>query len=262
MKNISITKLHDGFDIVCNTIAADKSISHRCAIFSLLSDQPSVIKNFLKAEDTLNSLKISEALGANIEWQNDILTITPPITIKEPSDILNCGNAGTAMRLYCGLLSGIDGTFILTGDKYLRNRPMNRVTNPLRSIGAKIFGRDGGNLAPLCIQGNSKLQPFKYHSPIDSAQVKSAMILAGMNTVHTSYYKEGILTRDHTERMLTGMGVKIESKADDWIAIFPPRKPLAPLNITVPSDPSSGFFFAVAAAIIPNSKIGENHLLL
>ncbi len=255
MKNISITKLHDGFDIVCNTIAADKSISHRCAIFSLLSDQPSVIKNFLKAEDTLNSLKISEALGANIEWQNDILTITPPITIKEPSDILNCGNAGTAMRLYCGLLSGIDGTFILTGDKYLRNRPMNRVTNPLRSIGAKIFGRDGGNLAPLCIQGNSKLQPFKYHSPIDSAQVKSAMILAGMNTVHTSYYKEGILTRDHTERMLTGMGVKIESKADDWIAIFPPRKPLAPLNITVPSDPSSGFFFAVAAAIIPNSKI-------
>lgn len=255
MRNISINKLHCGFDIVCDKIAADKSISHRCAIFSLLSDKPSTIKNFLKAEDTLNSLKISEALGAIIEWRDDILTITPPIKIQEPNDILDCGNAGTAMRLYCGLLSGIDGTFILTGDKYLRSRPMNRVANPLRSIGAKIFGRDNGNLAPLCIQGTSKLQPFKYHSPIDSAQVKSAMILAGMNTVHTSYYKENILTRDHTERMLIGMGVKIEPKADDWIAIFPPKEPLAPLNITVPSDPSSGFFFAVAVAIIPDSKI-------
>jgi 3-phosphoshikimate 1-carboxyvinyltransferase len=193
MKNISINRLQNGFDITCDTIAADKSISHRCAIFSLLSDKPSIIKNFLKAEDTLNSLQIAKSLGATIEWENDILIITPPIQIKEPSDILDCGNAGTAMRLYCGLLSGIDGTFILTGDKYLRNRPMNRVATPLRSIGAKIFGRDNGNLAPLCIQGNSKLQPFKYHSPIDSAQVKSAMILAGMNTIHTSYYKENIL---------------------------------------------------------------------
>jgi 3-phosphoshikimate 1-carboxyvinyltransferase len=255
MKNISIKRLLGSFDTECSTIAADKSISHRCAIFSLLSDKPSTIKNFLKAEDTLNSLKIAEDLGAVVSWDNGTLTITPPVKLKEPNDILDCGNAGTAMRLYCGLLSGIDGTFVLTGDKYLRNRPMNRVVTPLRGIGAKISGRDNGNLAPLCIQGNSKLQPFKYHSPIDSAQVKSAMILAGMNTVHTSYYKENILTRDHTERMLTGMGVNIESKADDWIAIFPPKAPLAPLNISVPSDPSSGFFFAVAAAIIPNSKI-------
>jgi 3-phosphoshikimate 1-carboxyvinyltransferase len=130
---------------------------------------------------------------------------------------------------------------------------MNRVAIPLRDIGAKIDGRENGNLAPLAIRGG-KLNAFRYHSPIDSAQVKSALILAGLQANKNSYYKEDLLSRDHTERMLTGMGATVIKNKEGWIEIKPLKKPLKPLNITVPADPSSGFFFAVATAITPEAK--------
>ena len=253
MRRATITKAKGAFELVCSDIAPDKSISHRCAMFSLLSDQPSTIKNFLLGEDTLASLSIAEQLGATVKRDGGDIEIIPPKRLSEPSDILDCGNAGTGMRLYAGLLSGIKGHFILTGDKYLRSRPMKRVAEPLRSIGAKIDGREDGNLAPLAIRGG-ELKAFRYHSPIDSAQVKSALILAGLQANETSYYKENLLSRDHTERMLRGMGAKVATNRDGWIEIEPLKEPLKPLNITVPADPSSGFFFAVAAAITPDSK--------
>ena len=253
MRSISIKKASKGFSLECSDIASDKSISHRCAMFSLLSNETSTIKNFLLGEDTLSSLSIAEQLGAEVKREGSNLTITPPKKLSEPSDILDCGNAGTGMRLYAGLLSGIEGSFILTGDKYLRSRPMNRVAIPLRDIGAKIDGRENGNLAPLAIRGG-ELNSFKYHSPIDSAQVKSALILAGLQADKKSYYKENLLSRDHTERMLNGMGASVVTNSDGWIEIEPLKKPLKPLDITVPADPSSGFFFAVATAITPNSK--------
>jgi len=253
MKSINIQQCSKAFNLECLDIAPDKSISHRCAMFSLLSNQTSTIKNFLLGEDTLSSLSIAEQLGATVLRDGSNITITPPKKLTEPNDILDCGNAGTGIRLYAGLLSGIEGSFILTGDKYLRSRPMNRVTTPLRDIGAKIDGRENGNLAPLAIRG-AKLKSFKYHSPIDSAQVKSALILAGLQADKKSHYKEDLLSRDHTERMLRGMGAKIETDDNGWIEIEPLTKPLTPLNITVPADPSSGFFFAVASAITPNSK--------
>ena len=253
MRNITITAHTKEFSLRCDTIAPDKSISHRCAMFSLLSNQPSHIKNFLLGEDTLSSLSIAEQLGAEVKRDGAEITITPPKLLSEPSDVLDCGNAGTGMRLYAGLLAGIKGSFILTGDKYLRSRPMSRVTNPLRDIGAVIDGREDGNLAPLAIRG-ARLKPFRYHSPIDSAQVKSALILAGLQANRKSYYKENLLSRDHTERMLRGMGADIQTNNGGWIEIEPLSKPLNPLNITVPADPSSGFFFAVAAAITPNSQ--------
>jgi 3-phosphoshikimate 1-carboxyvinyltransferase len=165
------------------------------------------------------------------------------------------------MRLYSGLLAGIEGSFVLTGDKYLRSRPMKRVAEPLRNIGAKIDGREDGNKAPLHIRGG-KLASFKYHSPIDSAQVKSALILAGIQSNEKSFYKEDLLSRDHTERMLNGMGAKIETNEDGWIEINPLTGALNPLNITVPTDPSSAFFFAVAAAIVPNAKVTLKNLTL
>jgi len=224
VKELKITKLDKSFGVVVDNIASDKSISHRCAMFSLLSDKPSYIKNFLRGEDTMDSLKIAALLGAMIEDDGETIKITPPKELKEPSDILDCGNAGTGMRLYAGLLAGIDGSFVLTGDKYLRSRPMKRVTDPLRSIGAKIDGREDGNKAPLHIRGG-KLKSFKYHSPIDSAQVKSALILAGIKGDEKSYYKEDLLSRDHTERMLNGMGAKIITNEDGWIEI----NPLTPL---------------------------------
>jgi len=253
MRVVNISKHSKPFSLECDSIAPDKSISHRCAIFSLLSDKVSTIRNFLLGEDTLASLSIAEQLGATVVKDGANITITPPTKVGEPNNILDCGNAGTGMRLYAGLLSGIDGFFILTGDKYLRARPMNRVVKPLREIGAKIDGREYGNLAPLAIRG-AKLKPFRYHSPIDSAQVKSALILAGLRAYSKNYYREDLLSRDHTERMLRGMGATIQTLDNGWIEITPIKKPLNPLDITVPADPSSGFFFAVATAITPNSK--------
>ncbi len=255
IKKASIKAAAGKFDLVCSDIASDKSISHRCAMFSLLSDRSSVVRNFLEGEDTLNSLNIAKQLGAVVEKVGDTLTITPPPLLGEPDDVLDCGNAGTGMRLYCGLLAGVKGSFVLTGDKYLRHRPMLRVVKPLRSIGARIDGREEGNLAPLCIRGGD-LKAFRYESPIDSAQVKSALILAALRADGVSYYKESLLSRDHTERMLRGMGASVELDSETgWIEISPLKAPLEPLNITVPADPSSGFFFAVAAAIVPNSRV-------
>jgi 3-phosphoshikimate 1-carboxyvinyltransferase len=257
MKKVAVSPLNSSFDLECNDIASDKSISHRCAMFSLLSNKPSIVRNFLRAEDTLASLNIAKQLGAEVEDSGSEIKITPPKKLQEPFDILDCGNAGTGMRLYCGLLSGVDGSFVLTGDRYLRVRPMARVVEPLRKIGAKIDGREDGNKAPLHIRG-AKLKSFKYDSPIDSAQVKSALILAALNSEDKSYYKESLLSRDHTERMLRGMGASIENVEIDgskWIEIAPLDKPLEPLDISVPADPSSGFFFAVAAAIVDNAKV-------
>ncbi|MEA3384487.1 MAG: 3-phosphoshikimate 1-carboxyvinyltransferase [Campylobacterota bacterium] len=261
MEKLSISKLNKPFNITIDNIASDKSISHRCAMFSLLSDKPSVIKNYLRGEDTMDSLRIAQKLGATIEDNKEFITITPPENLTEPDDVLDCGNAGTGMRLYAGLLAGIEGSFILTGDKYLRSRPMKRVAQPLRNIGAKIDGREDGNKAPLHIRGG-KLDSFKYRSPIDSAQVKSALILAALQSHSVCFYKEELLSRDHTERMLNGMGASIKTNEDGWIEIEPLTKKLKPLNITVPTDPSSAFFFAVASAIVPGAKVTLKNLTL
>jgi len=242
------------FDLSLEAIAPDKSISHRSAMFSLLSDRPSTVRNFLRGEDTMASLSIARQLGATIEDRGEVIRITPPAELREPDDILDCGNAGTGMRLFCGLLAGVEGSFVLTGDRYLRSRPMKRVTAPLQSIGAKIDGREEGNLAPLHVRGG-RLKAFRYKSPVDSAQVKSAMILAALRADAPSYYRESFLSRDHTERMLRGMGVAVTTDAEGWITVTPPKGPLEPLDITVPADPSSAFFFAVAAAIVPGAKV-------
>ena len=241
-------------------VDADKSISHRCAIFSLLTNGENIVKNYLRAEDTLNSLEIAKALGAEIEDNGKTIIIKAPENLQEAEDVLYCGNSGTTIRIYMGLLAGIDGFFVLSGDQYLRKRPMRRVADPLRSIGAKIDGRKNGDLAPLAVRGG-KLKSFNYSSKIASAQVKSAMILAALNADKPSYYEEPILSRDHTERMLKGMGANLECKMENgkWkIKIHPLTKKLEPLNIEVPNDPSSAFFFAVAAAITDSIAIIKN----
>lgn len=259
MKKVSVTGVKT-FEKVIDTIPGDKSISHRVAMFSLLSDKKSCASNFLKAEDTLNSLNIAVTLGAEVQWNGDLLEITPPSKIKEPTEILDCGNAGTGIRLYTGLLAGQEGQFILSGDKYLNNRPMGRVLNPLNSIGACITGRENNTKAPLVVKG-SKLKPFNYESKIASAQVKTALILAALFADGESTYIEPELSRDHSERMLAGMGANVTSK-DLKTTISPLEKPLEPLNINVASDPSSAFFFAVAAAITPQGKVTLKNLSL
>jgi len=254
MKSIRIEALNQSFIKTIDSIASDKSISHRCAMFSIFSNKTSKIKNFLTAEDTLNSLSIIEQLGASIKREGSSIEIIPNENFYEPEEILDCGNAGTGMRLFTGLLSSMPGAFVLSGDRYLNNRPMNRVVIPLRSIGAQIDGREDGNKAPLFVRGGT-LKAFTYTSPIDSAQIKSAMILAALKADGLCKYKENELTRDHTERMLRGMGADIFTDEEGFINITPLKGKLKPLEITVPTDPSSAFFFAIAAAITPKAKI-------
>jgi 3-phosphoshikimate 1-carboxyvinyltransferase len=262
MKSFTVSKISaSSFNFEISNIATDKSISHRCAIFSMLSNKTSYIKNYLLAEDTLNTLSIVEQLGAIIQKDSANIKITPPENFIEPSDVLDCGNSGTAIRLLSGFLACVDGYFILSGDKYLRKRPMGRVVNPLKNIGATILGRENNKLAPLTIIG-SKLKSFDYESSIASAQVKSAMILAGLNSDGTCTYKEPELSRDHTEKMLSGMGLNISTNNSGQIVFSPLTKPLEPLDIEVPCDPSSAFFFAVAATILPNCKIILKNVLL
>ncbi len=242
----------NNFSLSISEIAPDKSISHRSVMFAMLGDGVSEIENFLRAEDTLNSLEIVKNLGAKVEDNGKIIKISSD-GIKEPFEILDCGNSGTGMRLFCGLLSSAEGHFVLTGDKYLRRRPMKRVTAPLISIGAKIDGRENGDLAPLSIRGAS-LKAFDYESKIASAQVKSCMILAALRADGVCSYVEPELSRDHTERMLRGMSAKIEVNGLKT-TITPLDGLLSPLKIRVPADPSSAFFFAVAAAITEGSEV-------
>lgn len=253
MNTITVAKVDSvkSFVFTSDAIAPDKSISHRCAMFAVLAEGESKIENFLRAEDTLNTLNIVGHLGAEIQDDGKIITIRSN-GIKETSEILDCGNSGTGMRLFCGLLSSAEGHFVLTGDEYLKRRPMKRVTQPLRSIGAKLDGRNNGDLAPLSIRGAS-LKAFDYTSPVASAQVKSAMMLAALRSDGVCTFREPELSRDHTERMLRGMGAQIEINGL-VTKVWPLKSPLKPLNIRVPADPSSAFFFAVAAAIIPNSS--------
>jgi len=251
MSSVKVTPA-ESFSLSISTIAPDKSISHRSVMFSMLADGKSEIRNFLRAEDTLNSLEIVKNLGAEVEDDGEVIKISSE-GIKESFEVLDCGNSGTGMRLFCGLLSSANGHFVLTGDKYLRSRPMKRVTSPLKSIGAKIDGRDDSNLAPLSIRGAS-LKSFDYKSQIASAQVKSCMILAALRADGVCTYEEPELSRDHTERMLKGMGAGIEVDGLKT-TITPMKKLLFPLNIRVPADPSSAFFFGVAAAITPHAKV-------
>jgi len=249
------------FSLSIDTIASDKSISHRCAIFPLLCDKPSYIENYLHAEDTLCTLNIVQMLGADVKVREDgVMVITPPKAIVEPPCVLDCGNAGTAIRLLMGFLSSCKGYFVLSGDKYLCSRPMRRVADPLRSIGAHIDGRSEGNYAPLGIRGE-RLKAFHYESKISSAQVKSALILAALQADGVSSFVEPELSRDHSERMLRGMGAQVLTEGLK-VTIHPQTAPLNPLHVRVPSDPSSGFFFAVAAAIHEGCSITLHHMLL
>ncbi len=252
------------FSLEIDSIAADKSISHRCAIFSLLCKSPSIITNYLLGEDTLHTLHIAKNLGLEVvQVDSNTMKFIPPTRILEPSCVLDCGNAGTGMRLYAGLLAGQEGYFVLSGDKYLCARPMNRVIVPLRDIGAEIYSRANG-FAPLSIIG-TKLDGFEYMSQISSAQVKSAMILAALNAKDSSVYTEQILSRDHTERMLQGMGADIQTNDTingHTISIKPLSKPLESIEFAIPADPSSAFFFALAAAIVPNSEVMLKNIIL
>ncbi len=241
--------------------ASDKSLSHRAVIFSLLAQKPCFVRNFLMGEDCLSSLEIAQNLGAKVEnTAKNSFKITPPTAIKEPSKILNCNNSGTSMRLYSGLLSAQKGLFVLSGDNSLNARPMKRIIEPLKAFGARILGRENNHFAPLVILG-SPLKACHYESPIASAQVKSAFILSALQAQGTSTYKESELSRNHTEIMLKSLGADIQNQ-DGVLTISPLEKPLESFDFTIANDPSSAFFFALACAIVPKSRLLLKNVLL
>ncbi|GAA7612054.1 3-phosphoshikimate 1-carboxyvinyltransferase [Helicobacter pylori] len=241
--------------------ASDKSLSHRVVIFSLLAQKPCFVRNFLMGEDCLSSLEIAQNLGAKVEnTAKNSFKITPPTAIKEPNKILNCNNSGTSMRLYSGLLSAQKGLFVLSGDNSLNARPMERIIEPLRAFGAKILGREDNHFAPLAILG-SPLKACNYESPIASAQVKSAFILSALQAQGSSTYKESELSRNHTEIMLKSLGADIQNQ-NGVLMISPLEKPLEAFDFTIANDPSSAFFFALACAITPKSRLLLKNVLL
>ncbi len=241
--------------------ASDKSLSHRVVIFSLLTQKPCVVRNFLMGEDCLSSLEIAQHLGAKVEnTAKNSFKITPPTTLKEPNKILNCNNSGTTMRLYSGLLSAQKGLFVLSGDNSLNSRPMKRIIEPLKAFGAKILGREDNHFAPLVISGGP-LKACGYESPIASAQVKSAFILSALQAQGTSVYKESELSRNHTEIMLKSLGADIQNQ-NGVLTISPLEKPLEAFDFTIANDPSSAFFFAIACAITSKSRLLLKNVLL
>nr|WP_207618000.1 3-phosphoshikimate 1-carboxyvinyltransferase [Helicobacter pylori] len=227
----------------------------------MLAQKPCFVRNFLMGEDCLSSLEIAQNLGAKVEnTAKNSFKITPPTAIKEPNKILNCNNSGTSMRLYSGLLSAQKGLFVLSGDNSLNSRPMKRIIEPLKAFGAKILGREDNHFAPLVIVG-SPLKACDYESPIASAQVKSAFILSALQAQGISAYKESELSRNHTEIMLKSLGANIQNQ-DGVLKISPLEKPLEAFDFTIANDPSSAFFFALACAITPKSRLLLKNVLL
>ncbi|NLG32627.1 MAG: 3-phosphoshikimate 1-carboxyvinyltransferase [Syntrophomonadaceae bacterium] len=236
------------------TVAPDKSISHRAAILSALATGKSLIQNFLPAEDTTSTCRCLEQLGIKVSRKGQNLSVTGQGLngLKEPTSVLYCGNSGTTMRLLAGLLSSQPFSTVLAGDESLSKRPMKRIIEPLKTMGAEISGRDGGDYPPLCIKG-CELKGIRYHMPIASAQVKSALLLAGLNAKTSTVIIESLRSRDHTERMLKAMGANLRMQNSSLI--LTPGCALNPQEFLVPGDISSAAFFLVAASIIPGSEL-------
>ena len=242
-------------------IPGDKSISHRALILGAVAVGSSSITGLLESDDVIATARALNALGVGIQkdqtrqlWQIDGVG---PGGLAEPGHVLDTGNAGTAARLLIGLVATHPLTCFFDGDDSLIRRPMDRVIQPLTQMGA-LFTARGSRYLPLCVQGPDIAVPITYSLPVASAQVKSAILLAGLNTPGTTYVIEPVPTRDHTELMLTRCGIDIErTQRDDGTAVIgvTGQKDLTPADIHIPRDPSAAAFAAVAALITEGSAI-------
>ena len=240
-------------------VPGDKSISHRSLMFAGLAVGRSTITGLLEGEDVLATAAAMRQFGAQITRGSDGAWVVDGVgvgSLLEPKQALDMGNSGTSTRLLMGLVASHAITATFTGDASLSGRPMKRVIDPLAMMGASFEASAGGTL-PLMLRGASPGVPITYRLPVASAQVKSAVLLAGLNTPGITRVIEPIPTRDHTERMLTGFGAKLEigdENGETVIAIHG-EADLKPMDVTVPGDPSSAAFFMVAASIIPGSDL-------
>ena len=251
------------------TVPGDKSIAHRAALLSIVSQEPIVVKNFPSGADCKTSLDAARQLGVSVSQSDDILTLTPPASLTlDPGTIIDCRNSGTTARLLAGLIAGMNLEVNLAGDESLSRRPMRRIIDPLTAMGAELFATDGH--LPMKVRG-TKLLPFEYRLPVPSAQVKSAILLAGLASHCSVTIREDVVTRDHTETMLTAIGEGLTVREIKPVAIpdadDPRKKRLSmPENfkreiqlrsssrvkggfIDIPGDISTAAFFFAAAAI-------------
>jgi 3-phosphoshikimate 1-carboxyvinyltransferase len=236
-------------------VPGDKSISHRAVMLSALAEGESRIRGFLRAGDTLSTVAMVRALGAEVrEISPTELRIAGRGLrgLAEPEDVIDAGNSGTTLRIGAGILAAQPFLSVVTGDRYLRRRPMKRIVEPLSRMGASISGRRGNTLPPLCIRGG-KLSGMRYEMPVASAQVKSAILLAGLYAAGPTTLREPLPTRDHTERMLSAMGAEIARRGNE-LTVRPADR-LLPLSIDVPADVSSAAFFLVLAACVPGAEL-------
>ncbi|WP_416898953.1 MAG: 3-phosphoshikimate 1-carboxyvinyltransferase [Minwuia sp.] len=237
----------------------DKSISHRSLMFGALAVGRTEVSGLLEGEDVRATAGAMRALGATIErraegrWSIDGVGVGG---LAEPSGVLDMGNSGTGARLLMGLVAGHDITATFTGDASLSKRPMQRVIEPLSRMGAVFQSREGGRL-PLTVTGPETAMPIDYVSPVASAQVKSAVLLAGLNAPGVTTVREPKPSRDHTENMLRQFGAEVESREEDglFVAKVTGQPELRPQTIEVPGDPSSAAFATVAALILPGSDV-------
>lgn len=245
-------------------VPGDKSISHRSLMLAAVATGTSRITGLLEGEDVLATAAAMRQMGADINRDEDgcwTVKGVGPSGLRTPVDIIDMGNSGTSTRLIMGLIASQPITATITGDDSLRGRPMGRVIKPLEQLGAKITATQVGDQTgrlPLTIQGALMPVPLDYTSPVASAQVKSCVLLSGLNTRGTTRLRESIATRDHTERMLSAMGADIHSTTMDdgslQVDLTGPAK-LRAIDITVPGDISSAAFLLVAASIIPDSDL-------
>jgi 3-phosphoshikimate 1-carboxyvinyltransferase len=235
-------------------VPGDKSITHRAVILGSIAQGTTVVKNFLPSEDCLRTVEAFEQMGIQIQKKGDALSINGQGLrgLSEPPDVLHMGNSGTGFRLLTGLLAGQRFFSVLTGDESLRGRPMRRVIDPLLKMGAEINGRCGGDRAPLSILGRP-LKGISYTLPISSAQVKSALLLAGLYADGPTVLVEPSLSRDHTERMMQAFGVPLEIK--ESTATVRPVDCFKACEVGVPGDLSSAAFFVVGALILSDSEL-------
>ena len=240
-------------------LPGDKSISHRAVILNSLTRDGARINNFAPGRDCLATVRCLKALGVKIDrmGSSDSYTLLVSGTgedgLKEASNVLNAENSATTMRLLGGLLASQPFLSVITGDVSLRNRPMDRLIEPLRLMGADIWGRGRDSFAPLVIKGG-KLRGIDFTLPVPSAQIKSAILLAGLFACGNTILHQITPSRDHTERMLRWMGASLESQKNS-ISLLPLNNPLVPVDLRVPGDISSAAYFLVAGAIHPNARL-------
>ncbi len=236
-------------------VPGDKSISHRAVMFSSLAEGNTIIEGFLPGDDCLSTISCFRRMGIAITQEGERVIVEGRgwDGLREPSGFLDVGNSGTTIRLMMGILSTQPFFSVLIGDDSIAKRPMDRVAVPLREMGALIDGREGGRFTPLALRGGS-LKGIRYQLPVASAQVKSALLLAGLRAEGEIVIDQPALSRDHTERMLQAFGAKLHQEGMS-LSIKGGQTLKSPGNIQIPGDVSSAAFLMAAAAMIPGSEV-------